>query len=213
MITIETFTFNDFHENTYLLFDETKECVIVDPGCYSASEQAEVKSFIENNRLKPLRLINTHCHIDHVLGNNFVAKNWSLDLEIHRLDLPTLYAVREYCQLYGFGNYEASPEPVHFLEEGDVISFGNSKLTVLFTPGHAPGHIILYSEKYHFIIGGDVLFQNSIGRTDLAGGDYDTLIKSIKEKLLTLDAQTKVYCGHGPSTYIGYEKNNNPFLK
>ena len=213
MITVETFTFNDFHENTYLLFDETKECVIVDPGCYSPSEQAELKSFIENNRLKPVRLINTHCHIDHVLGNNFVANNWNLDLEIHRLDLPSLHAVREYCQLYGFGNYESSPEPVHFLEEGDVISFGNSKLTVLFTPGHAPGHIVLYSEKYHFIIGGDVLFQNSIGRTDLAGGDYDTLIKSINEKLLILDAQTKVYCGHGPSTYIGYEKNNNPFLK
>lgn len=212
MITIETFTFNDFQENTYLLFDDTKECLIVDPGCYSAFEQSELKTFVDKHNLRPVGLINTHCHIDHVLGNAFVSNTWTLDLEIHRLDIPTLEAVKEYCQLYGFVNYEQSPEPSRFLEEGDTITFGNSKLRVLFTPGHAPGHIVLHSQKHQFVIGGDVLFHNSIGRTDLPGGDYDTLIKSIKNKLLTLEDQTKVYCGHGPSTSIGFEKKNNPFL-
>ena len=134
-------------------------------------------------------------------------------MEIHELDLPTLRSVKDYCQLYGFHNYEESPEPSTFLKEGDKIHFGNSSLDVLFAPGHAPGHIVLYSKEQHFVIGGDVLFQMSIGRTDLPGGDYDTLISSIKDKLLPLDEQTKVYCGHGPSTTIGFEKANNPFLK
>ncbi len=213
MIHVQSFTFNAFQENTYILFDQTKECIIVDPGCYEQSEQLQLKMFIDSNDLNPVRLINTHCHIDHVLGNAFVSKNWELNLEIHSLDLPTLHSVKEYCQLYGFQNYEESPEPTVFLNEGDAIAFGNNTLDVLFTPGHAPGHIVLHSNEHHFIIGGDVLFQNSIGRTDLPGGDYDTLIDSIKTKLLTLDNKTVVYCGHGPSTTIGIENNTNPFLK
>ena len=213
MIEVETFTFNNFEENTYLLFDQTKECIIIDPGCYDSTEQIALKSFIEKNSLNPTRLINTHCHIDHVLGNQFVAKTWGLDLEIHPSDLPTLNSVKTYCQLYGFHNYEESPDPSVFLNEGDIIKFGHHQLEVLFTPGHAPGHIVLYCDKHQFVIGGDVLFQNSIGRTDLPGGDYDTLIRSIKEKLLTLDDKTIVYCGHGPNTTIGTEKRYNPFLK
>lgn len=212
MIKIQSFTFNGFQENTYLLFDETKECIIIDPGCYEQHEKQQLERFVIDNELKVVKLINTHCHIDHVLGNRFVAKKWNLVLEIHELDLPTLRSVKDYCQLYGFHNYEESPEPSKFLSEGDVISFGNSKLDILYTPGHAPGHIVLHSKEQKFIIGGDVLFQMSIGRTDLPGGDYDTLISSIKDKLLPLDEDTKVYCGHGPSTTIGFEKNNNPFL-
>lgn len=212
MIKIQSFTFNGFQENTYLLFDETKECIIIDPGCYEQHEKQQLERFVIDNELKVVKLINTHCHIDHVLGNRFVAEKWNLVLEIHKLDLPTLRSVKDYCQLYGFHNYEESPEPSKFLSEGDVISFGNSKLDILFAPGHAPGHIILHSKEQKFIIGGDVLFQMSIGRTDLPGGDYDTLISSIKDKLLPLDEDTKVYCGHGPSTTIGFEKNNNPFL-
>lgn len=212
MIKIQSFTFNGFQENTYLLFDETKECIIIDPGCYEQHEKQQLEQFVIDNELKVVKLINTHCHIDHVLGNRFVAEKWNLVLEIHELDLSTLRSVKDYCQLYGFHNYEESPEPSKFLSEGDVISFGNSKLDILFTPGHAPGHIILHSKEQKFIIGGDVLFQMSIGRTDLPGGDYDTLISSIKDKLLPLDEDTKVYCGHGPSTTIGFEKNNNPFL-
>ena len=213
MIKIQSFAFNGFQENTYVLFDESKKCIIIDPGCYEQNEKLELVRFIVDNELEPVKLINTHCHIDHVLGNRFVAEKWSLDLEMHELDLPTLRSVKDYCQLYGFHNYEESPEPSTFLKEGDKIHFGNSSLDVLFTPGHAPGHIVLYSNEQHFVIGGDVLFQMSIGRTDLPGGDYDTLINSIKDKLLPLDEQTKVYSGHGPSTTIGYEKTNNPFLK
>jgi glyoxylase-like metal-dependent hydrolase (beta-lactamase superfamily II) len=213
MIKIQSFTFNGFQENTYVLFDESKKCIIIDPGCYEQNEKLELERFIVDNELEPVKLINTHCHIDHVLGNRFVAEKWSLDLEMHELDLPTLHSVKDYCQLYGFHNYEESPEPSTFLKEGDKIHFGNSSLDVLFTPGHAPGHIVLYSNEQHFVIGGDVLFQMSIGRTDLPGGDYDTLINSIKDKLLPLDEQTKVYSGHGPSTTIGFEKTNNPFLK
>lgn len=213
MIKIQSFAFNGFQENTYVLFDESKKCIIIDPGCYEQNEKLELVRFIVDNELEPVKLINTHCHIDHVLGNRFVAEKWSLDLEMHELDLPTLHSVKDYCQLYGFHNYEESPDPSTFLKEGDKIHFGNSSLDVLFTPGHAPGHIVLYSNEQHFVIGGDVLFQMSIGRTDLPGGDYDTLINSIKDKLLPLDEQTKVYSGHGPSTTIGYEKTNNPFLK
>ncbi|MDG1188951.1 MAG: MBL fold metallo-hydrolase [Flavobacteriales bacterium] len=213
MIKIQSFTFNGFQENTYVLFDESKKCIIIDPGCYEQNEKLELERFIVDNELEAVKLINTHCHIDHVLGNRFVAEKWSLDLEMHELDLPTLRSVKDYCQLYGLHNYEESPEPSTFLKEGDKIHFGNSSLDVLFAPGHAPGHIFLYSKEQHFVIGGDVLFQMSIGRTDLPGGDYDTLISSIKDKLLPLDEQTKVYCGHGPSTTIGFEKANNPFLK
>ena len=213
MIQIQSFIFNGFQENTYLLFDETKECIIIDPGCYDEQEQKTLEKFIAENELKPVQLINTHCHIDHVLGNNFVAHKWNLDLAMHELDLPTLHSVKDYCTVYGFHNYEESPQPTRFLEEGGQIKFGKSTLDILFTPGHAPGHIVLHSSKQHFVIVGDVLFQMSIGRTDLPGGDFDTLITSIKEKLFSLDDETTVYCGHGPSTNIGFEKANNPFLK
>ena len=213
MIKIQSFIFNSFQENTYVLFDDTKECIIIDPGCYDKFEQKTLFNFVVKNKLKPVKLINTHCHIDHVLGNHFVAEKWKLDLVMHELDVPTLKSVKDYCKVYGFHNYKESPLPSNFLNEGEKVKFGESELDILFTPGHAPGHIVLHSKKYDFIIGGDVLFQMSIGRTDLPGGDFDTLIESIKEKLLPLDDNTKVYCGHGPSTNVGFEKANNPFLK
>ena len=212
MIEIQTFTFNPFQENTYLLFDETKECIIIDPGCYEKSEQDLLKTFVESNELKPVKLINTHCHIDHVLGNKFVADTWGLNLEMHELDLPFLHSVKDYCNAYGFNQYEESPEPNNFLKEGEQVRFGNSSLDILFTPGHTPGHITLHSPEQKFVISGDVLFQMSIGRTDLPGGDYDTLINSIKTILLSLSEKTQVFSGHGPSTNIGFEKVNNPFL-
>ena len=213
MIEIQTFTFNPFQENTYILFDETKECIIIDPGCYEKSEQDLLKTFVEVNELKPVKLINTHCHIDHVLGNKFVADRWGLNLVMHELDLPLLHSVKNYCNAYGLNQYEESPEPNNFLKEGEQVRFGNSSLDILFTPGHAPGHITLHSPEQKFVIAGDVLFQMSIGRTDLPGGDYDTLINSIKTVLFPLAEETQVFCGHGPSTNIGFEKANNPFLK
>ena len=209
---IKSFTFNPFQENTFVVYDNTKECLIIDPGCYSENERTELRTFIMSEELKPVKLINTHCHIDHVLGNKFVSELWDLELYMHKEDLPVLENVKDISGFFGFENYERSPSPKHFLAQGDTLNFGDSSFDILFTPGHAPGHICLLSKKDGFIIAGDVLFNGSIGRTDLPGGDYDTLIKSIKTKLLPLDENTIVYCGHGPSTSIGKEKMNNPFL-
>jgi hydroxyacylglutathione hydrolase len=210
---IKTFTFNLFSENTFVIYDQTKECVIIDPGCYEQFEKDKLEKYILENNLKPVMLINTHCHIDHILGNKFVSKRWGLDLLINKLDLNLLNNSKEIAQLYGFTNYEISPDPKKFLDEGGKINFGTSSLSILFTPGHAPGHISLYSKKENLVISGDVLFQNSIGRTDLPGGNYEVLIDSIKTKLLVMEDSTKVFCGHGPSTTIGNEKLHNPFLK
>ena len=211
MINIHYFTFNGFQENTYVLYDETKECVIIDPGCYSNEEQQELTSFITDNDLTPVKLLNTHCHIDHILGNNFVATKYNIGLEMHEKDLPTLHATVEYGHVYGF-NVEKSPEPTVLLNESEKIKFGSSELDILFTPGHSAGHIVFVNHEQKFVINGDVLFQGSIGRTDLPGGDYNTLIESIKTKLLPLSDDFTVYSGHGPSTTIGYERNHNPFL-
>ena len=211
-MNIKIFTFNQFFENTFIISDSTNECIIIDPGCYDKNEKQILQDYILSNNLVPTRLINTHCHIDHILGNNFVSKTWDLELEIHQKDIDLLKNSKNIADLYGFVNYENSPITNKFLVEGDIIKFGKSKLEVLFTPGHAPGHISLYSKNENFIISGDVLFNNSIGRTDLPGGNYSTLIDTIKSKILCLDDSTVVYCGHGPSTTVGKERINNPFL-
>lgn len=211
MISIQGFTFNPFEENTYVLYDETKECVIIDPGCYNTHEREELADFIKSEELKPVKLLNTHCHIDHVLGNSFVAKKYNLQLEIHKEDLRVLHSLPQISHLYGL-NAEESLEPTVFLNEGDIIKFGNSSLEILFTPGHSPGSICFVSHPDKFIIGGDVLFYNSIGRTDLPGGDHETLLASIRKKLFVLDEGFTVFPGHGGETTIGFEKKNNPFL-
>lgn len=210
-LQLKTFTFNPFSENTYVLFDETRECVIIDPGCSDKQEEQELKAFIEAEGLKVVRLLNTHCHIDHVLGNHLVASTFGVPLEIHEIELTVLRAVPSYSAAYGFPKYqEVLPEK--FLKEGEPVHFGRTTLEVLFTPGHAPGHVVFYHPESSILVGGDVLFQRSIGRTDLPGGDYQTLISSIKTKLFTLPDQVKVYPGHGPATTIGEEKTSNPFL-
>lgn len=211
-MVVTSFTFNPFSENTYLLHDETKECIIIDPGCYTKQEQETLSGYIKENGLQVTRLVNTHCHIDHVLGNKFISDTYQVPLIIHEADLPTLRAVKVYAPSYGFANYE-EVLPESFFAEGDVLSFGATELQILFTPGHAPGHVVFYHNSSQTIIGGDVLFQRSIGRTDLPGGDYDTLIKSIRTKLFTLPDTVKVYPGHGSSTTIGEEKKFNPFLR
>jgi len=212
MITIQKFTFNPFQENTYLLYDESKSAIVVDPGCYEKSEEQEIQSFIDSNDLSLDMVINTHCHIDHILGNAFFYDTYDTKPIIHELDLKVLQSVPEYGHTFGI-NVIPSPDPEIYLEDGDIIDFGNSELKVMHIPGHAPGHVVLINEAQKFIIGGDVLFYGSIGRTDLPYGDHDTLIQSIKEKLLVLDEDYKVYPGHGPATYIGFEKKNNPFLR
>ncbi|MBF9253543.1 MBL fold metallo-hydrolase [Pontibacter sp. 172403-2] len=209
---VTRFTFNPFQENTYLLHDDTNECVVIDPGCYEPEERRELQKYIAGNNLKVVRLLNTHCHIDHVLGNQFVAGTYKVGLEIHAEDEQVLRAVPTYASAYGFPMY-AEQLPEKYLKEGDAVKFGNTELQVLFAPGHAPGHVVFYSAPDKVVIGGDVLFRQSIGRTDLPGGDFDTLIQSIKTKLFTLPDEVTVYPGHGPETTIGYEKKHNPFLQ
>jgi glyoxylase-like metal-dependent hydrolase (beta-lactamase superfamily II) len=213
MLRIVSFTFNGFAENTYLLIDEaTRATAIVDPGAYSKAEQATLRDYVAKHQLDVKILLNTHAHIDHVLGNAFVLNTYpGLPFLLHPLDLPTLRAVATYAGPYGFANYEPA-EPTGELAAGQVIELGESKLSVRFAPGHAPGHVVFYDEAGGQLVGGDVLFKSSIGRTDLPGGDHNTLLKSIKEELLTLPDATVVYPGHGPSTTIGAERRSNPFL-
>jgi hydroxyacylglutathione hydrolase len=209
---VTIFTFNPFQVNTYLLHDGTGECIIFDPGCNNDDEKSQLKTFIERNNLKPVRLINTHCHIDHVFGNKFVSETWNLPLEIHRSEVPVLEAVPQIAQYFGVRMIETSPDPKHFIEEGEIILFGETELKAILTPGHSPGSLCFYCDNDSFIIAGDVLFRESIGRTDLPGGDFDALIRSIKLKLLPLGDEVKVYPGHGPSTTIGHERASNPFF-
>lgn len=211
MIKIASFTFNPFQENTYILHDETKECIIIDPGCYDESERTELTDYINDWKLKPVRLLNTHCHIDHVFGNRFISEKYKLDLEMNEKDKPVLDSLMQVAHLYNL-NAEESPKPKKFLDEGDKVKFGNSELEIFFTPGHSPGSICFYNKNQKFIIAGDVLFYGSIGRTDLPLGDHQTLINSIKEKLFTLEDDVTVHSGHGPTTNIGYERKYNPFL-
>jgi hydroxyacylglutathione hydrolase len=212
MAQVHTFEFNPFAENTYLVWDETGECAIFDPGCYTSAERDALRLFIEKNGLKPVRLINTHCHLDHVFGNKFVADTWGLPLEIHRGEIPVLERFPQTCQMYGIPNVQPSPAPGAFLEEGSIITFGNTRLETLFTPGHSPASLSFYCKKDGFVLAGDVLFYESIGRTDLPGGDFDTLLHSIRAQLFALPGETIVYPGHGPTTTLRHEKEYNPFL-
>ena len=212
MISIKSFTFNPFQENTYIAYDETKDCIIVDPGCYDENENSILKSFIEKENLKPVALVNTHCHLDHVFGNKFVADTYNLSPLMHKLDLPMLEYAPLAATKYGVHLGEL-PEVTNFIEEGDIIKFGNSEFEIIFTPGHAPGHVCLVNNKENITLSADVLFHLSIGRTDLPMGDHETLLNSIREKLFVLDDEMIVYPGHGLKTSIGFEKANNPFLK
>jgi hydroxyacylglutathione hydrolase len=209
-MTAKTFTFNPFQENTLVVFDETGEAVVIDPGCYEPGERNALDSFIDSHKLKIRYLLNTHCHIDHVLGNEHVREKYKVKFLIHPLDEAVLRSVKIYAPHYGFSGYrEATPDG--FLSEGDILSFGNSELEVIFLPGHSPGHVGFYNRKLKMIFSGDVLFDGSIGRTDLPGGDLDTLISSIHQKLFTLPEDVVVYPGHGPTTTLGKEMISNPF--
>ncbi|MBK0381989.1 MBL fold metallo-hydrolase [Pedobacter sp. SD-b] len=209
---LKAFENNPYQENTYLVFDaQTKDCAIIDPGMYTAAEQNAVVNFIKQNGLKPMLLLNTHCHIDHVLGNKFIFDQYGLKPMFNKGELPLLQAVPAYAPQQGF-NYELSPEPEEFLPENGTIKLGNGELTLLFTPGHSPAHLCFYSKADGFIIGGDALFKGSIGRTDLPGGNHQTLLASIENQLFILPEEVEVYPGHGPHTTIGFEKSHNPFF-
>jgi hydroxyacylglutathione hydrolase len=211
MLTVKSFEFSPIQENTYILYNEFNDCIIIDPGCYYDAEKDTLVAFITENKLKPTMLINTHCHLDHVFGNKFVAEKYNLTLQMHQNEKPVLAFAPTSGLMYNipFDNYEGE---FIYVNEGDIITLGEDELHVLLTPGHSPGSLSFYSAKNNFTIAGDVLFKNSIGRSDLPGGNYEQLIKSIKEKLLVLPAETIVYNGHGPATNIGAEKRNNPYL-
>lgn len=210
-MNLKAFINNPYQENTYIVYDETGDCAIIDPGMYNAAEQNAVVKFIKDNNLNPVFLLNTHCHIDHVLGNKFIFDQYGLKPQCHKGELALLHAIPSYAPMQGI-NYEISPEPEIFLPEFGTIKLGNSTLEILFAPGHSPAHLCFYSKADGFLIGGDVLFKGSIGRTDLPGGNFDVLISSIKNQLFTLPDEVKVYSGHGPFTTIGFEKLYNPFL-
>jgi len=212
MLQIKSFVFSPIEENTYILFNEMNDCMIIDPGFYFDEERNAFQSFINEKKLTPKLLLNTHCHLDHVFGNKFVADAYTLTLQIHKKEKEVL----EFAPVSGlkynmpFDNYVGE---LIYLQEGDIIKFGNDELDVIEAPGHSPGSICFYCKKQNFIIGGDVLFQRSIGRTDLPGGSFETLVNHIRNKLFVLPDETKVYSGHGTVTTIGEEKKYNPYLQ
>ncbi len=211
MINVHYFSFGPFQENTYILWDETKECIVLDPGNNNTSENKKLSDFISQNHLNLKRLILTHGHIDHINGNKYIFDTYGLLPEVHKDDVYFIEKHLSSATMYGL-HAEQSPMPIAFINEGDIIKFGNSTLQTLHTPGHSPGSISYYNLEDKFIIGGDVLFYGSIGRSDLPMGNHDTLIKSITEKLIPLGDDMKVYSGHGMPTTIGFERLNNPFL-
>ena len=211
MLKIKSFTFNPYQENTYLIFDDSKEAVVIDPGNYEAYENESISKFIDENKLQLKKIILTHCHLDHCLGNKYLNEKYGAELLIP-FDERDLYKnVENIATLFGFANYSHLDEN-EYLKEKDKIEFGDIKLDVLFLPGHSPGHLAFYFKNDNVCFSGDVLFYNSIGRTDLPGGDYDTLINSIKNKLFLLNPDTIIYSGHGPKTILKNEMKNNPFL-
>lgn len=211
MIAIKKFAFNAFQVNTVLLYDETKECVIIDAACYDDNERKQLVAFIKGEGLKPIKAINTHCHIDHILGCNFVCSYFNIPLAIHEAGQLFLDRAPEQGKAYGF-EVEEVVKPAHYMNEGDQLKFGNSILDILYTPGHADGSICFINKDQKFAVVGDVLFNGSIGRTDLPTGNFELLKTNIQEKLFKLEDDVQVICGHGPDTSIGFEKHNNPFV-
>lgn len=211
MLQIKTFVFNPFQENTYLVYDESNQCVILDPGCYFEQEQQELASFIQENNLVPKYLIHTHGHIDHALGSDFIKEKYKIKAILHEDDLEVFRRISDFGMNIGLEVKQPS-DPEKFVKEGETINFGNSEFNIYHVPGHSPGSIALHNKDKKIVFAGDVLFKMGIGRTDLFGGDHITLIESIQNKLLSLDDETVVYPGHGETTSIKSEKNENPLL-
>ena len=211
MLKIKSFIFSPIQENTYILYNEFKQCIIIDPGCYFEEEKETLKKFISQNDLTPTLLLNTHCHLDHVFGNKMIAETFQLTLHINEKEKAILSFATTSGLMYNlpFDNYTGD---FILLNEGDKVLLGEDELLVIEAPGHSPGSICFYCAKQNFIISGDVLFKGSIGRTDLPMGDHQTLLDNIKNKLMALPGDTVVYSGHGTTTTIGEEKTSNPFL-
>lgn len=212
MITIKTFVFNSFQENTYVLSDKTKSCIIIDPGMISSAEEKELTDYISDNELIPDALVNTHCHVDHVLGCNKIKKIYNIPFLAHITEKSLIEDAIPFAEFFGM-SIEQPPQPDTLISDKDKVHFGNSELEIIHVPGHSPGSLVFYSKEDKLAITGDVLFRGSIGRTDLPGGNHSLLIEGIKSKLLSLPKETVIYPGHGPSTTIGNEYDTNPFLR
>lgn len=212
MLQIHSFTFNPYQENTYLLSDEKGDCLIIDPGMSHYQEEKIFTDYIDQNNLTPIALLNTHCHIDHVLGNHFIYEEYGLIASFHEGEVENFVSVMAYAPQMGIP-YTQAPITTTFLKETDKISIGKHNLDILYVPGHSPAHLCFYSADQGFLIGGDVLFKNSIGRTDLPGGNHQQLLENIQQKVYTLPDETVIYPGHGPTTTVGHEKHHNPFVR
>lgn len=213
MIEVKSFTFNPFQENTFLLINEKKECFIIDPGCYFTNERNTLTDAITSGGLVPVQLLNTHCHLDHIFGNKLVYQHYGLKPRIHPWEQVVLDRSPQAGQMYNVP-FDPSPNPAaEYLKDNELLFWGNDELKVILAPGHSPGSVCFYCEKQQFLIGGDVLFRESIGRSDLPGGNYETLERSIRERLYVLPDEVVVYPGHGPQTTIGHEKRHNPFVR
>src|SRR5664279_1376689 len=211
MLTVKRFIFDPIQENTYVVYHGKDACAVIDPGCYFAEEKQSLATWLKESHLHPNLLLNTHCHLDHVFGNKWVAEQYLLELQMGEKELWTFRIAPESGMRWSmpFENYAGN---IIFLKEGDKVNMGDDSLEVFFTPGHSPGHIVFYNRKQGFVISGDLLFRMGIGRSDLPGGDAALLLESIHQKLMVLPDDTIVYPGHGEPTTIGYEKENNPFL-
>ena len=213
MLTVQMFTFFPEYcgENTYIVSDETGSCVVIDPGCYHRHEREQLVRYIEDNGLKLEKVLNTHCHIDHILGNAFLVNHYKVPLVAHREDLYNLVGAEAFARMYGL-SIDPSPEPTVFVVEGDTVEFGNSRFEVLFTPGHSKGHVAFFHRESRQVFSGDVLFHDSVGRVDLPGGSASVLIDSILNKLFPLGDEVVVHAGHMQSTTIGRERLHNPLV-
>lgn len=211
MIKVEKFVVNPLQENSFVISDESGECIFVDPGFYYDEEYTEVQEYVEDNQLKPVKITNTHCHFDHIMGVERLRKTYKIPFYANKEDEYWIEKAEEQGEMFAIEMQPVSPID-SFLNENETIKFGTTGLRVIHVPGHSPGHVVFYHEENKILVAGDVLFYGSIGRTDLPGGHYDTLITNIKKKLFQLPDDVKVFSGHGPETTIGFEKNNNPFL-
>ncbi|OIN60832.1 MBL fold metallo-hydrolase [Arsenicibacter rosenii] len=210
---VKAFTFSPFQENTYIVSDDaTKKAVVIDPGCYDQSEKETLAAFIEKNQLTITHLLQTHAHLDHVFGSAYVKRKFGVKMYLHELDMVIFNDVPKRMEMYGLRGYDPT-EVDAYLHEGNQITFGNTTLDVLHTPGHAPGHVVFVNHNDRYVIGGDVLFKGSIGRTDFPYCDHQALLTSIRTKLYTLPDDYTVYAGHMDPTTIGREKKTNPFVR